>query len=419
MRLVAWGLWLASIQVAQAATSGRFGHRSFRKRQAVEEPPAPKFEGLRLSYVTETTTEKVTETQVIVQTAQGDAVAAAETVTVTINAPAVTVTVNAPAETVTINAPPITITEVAAAPPPITVTETITSAVAQPFTVVEVSPITIVEVSPITIVEVSPVTVPGEAPPPVTLIETVQAPADSAEDNKTGGPGVTTIPIAESALPTTTFSEDPLAESRVEESSAAEETTSANESATSAQESATSAEATSAEESTAPAQESTASAEESATSAQESATSAKESTASSKASTTAAKESTSEVASVPNDTTEAAPTTEAPAATSAPALPVMESNIVLGPSPSNEEEPAAPAQPTGGSNSLNLGDLAPDATADAGTALPAVTAEPEAEEPRTRAPINISTLSLSSAINLGNLGGGGAGLLKARATNAP
>jgi hypothetical protein len=97
----------------------------------------------------------------------------------------------------------------------------------------------------------------------------------------------------------------------------------------------------------------------------------------------------------------------------------MESNIVLGPSPSNDAAAPAPAQPTGGSNSLNLGDLAPDATADAGTALPAVTAEPEAEEPRTRAPINISTLSLSSAINLGNLGGGGAGLLKARATNAP
>ncbi|KAH7250527.1 hypothetical protein FSOLCH5_000306 [Fusarium solani] len=406
MRLVAWGLWLASVQVAQAATSGRFGHRSFRKRQAVEEPAAPKFEGLRLSYVTETTTEKVTETQVIVQTAQNDAVAAAETVTVTINPPAVTVTINAPAETVTINAPPITITEVAAAPPPITVTETITSAVAQPFTVVEVSPITIVEVSPITVVDVvtqpvpqppvtETITVAGEAPPPVTLIETVQAPADSVEDNKTAGPGVTTIPIAESALPTTTFSEDPLAQSRVEESSSAEE------SATSAKESATSA-----EESTAPAQESTAS--------------AKESTASSKASTTTAKESTTEVASVPNDTTEAVPTTEAaPVATSAPAIPVMESNIVLGPSPSNDAAAPAPAQPTGGSNSLNLGDLAPDATADAGTALPAVTAEPEAEEPRTRAPINISTLSLSSAINLGNLGGGGAGLLKARATNAP
>ncbi|WAO83150.1 Hypothetical protein NCS54_00033100 [Fusarium falciforme] len=408
MRLVAWGLWLASVQVAQAATSGRFGHRSFRKRQAVEEPAAPKFEGLRLSYVTETTTEKVTETQVIVQTAQNDAVAAAETVTVTINPPAVTVTINAPAETVTINAPPITITEVAAAPPPITVTETITSAVAQPFTVVEVSPITIVEVSPITVVDVvtqpvpqppvtETITVAGEAPakPPVTLIQTVQAPADSAEDNKTAGPGVTTIPIAESALPTTTFSEDPLAQSRVEESSSTEE------SATSAKESATSA-----QESTAPAQESTAS--------------AKESTASSKVSTTAAKESTTEVASVPNDTTEAVPTTETPAATSAPAIPVMESNIVLGPSPSNDAAAPAPAQPTGGSNSLNLGDLAPDATADAGTALPAVTAEPEAEEPRTRAPINISTLSLSSAINLGNLGGGGgAGLLKARATNAP
>ncbi|KAL2684783.1 hypothetical protein Neosp_005872 [[Neocosmospora] mangrovei] len=412
MRLVAWGLWLASVQVAQAATSGRFGHRSFRKRQAVEEPAAPKFEGLRLSYVTETTTEKVTETQVIVQTAQNDAVAAAETVTVTINPPAVTVTINGPVETVTINAPPITITEVAAAPPPITITETITSAVAQPFTVVEVSPITIVEVSPITVVDVvtqpvpqpavtETITVAGEAPPPVTLIETVQAPADSVEDNKTAGPGVTTVPIAESALPTTTFSEDPLAQSQVKESSAAEETTSVNEPATSAQESTSLA-----QESTAPAQESTAS--------------VKESTASSKASTTAAKESTSEVASVP-DTSEAVPTTEAaPVATSVPAVPVMESNIVLGPSPSNDAAAPAPAQPTGGSNSLNLGDLAPDATADAGTALPAVTAEPEAEEPRTRAPINISTLSLSSAINLGNLGGGGgAGLLKARATNAP
>ncbi|KAJ4173195.1 hypothetical protein NW754_012203 [Fusarium falciforme] len=38
----------------------------------------------------------------------------------------------------------------------------------------------------------------------------------------------------------------------------------------------------------------------------------------------------------------------------------MESNIVLGPSPSNDAAAPAPAQPTGGSNSLNLGDLAPD-----------------------------------------------------------
>lgn len=229
----------------------------------------------------------------------------------------------------------------------------------------------------------------------------MQAPADSVEDNKTAGPGVTTVPIAESALPTTTFSEDPLAQSRIEESSSAEETTSVQEPATSAQEPA-------------------ASTQESTSLAQESTTSTKESTASSKASTTAAKESTSEVASVP-DTSEAVSTTEAaPVATSVPAVPVMESNIVLGPSSSNDASAPAPAQPTGGSNSLNLGDLAPDATADAGTALPAVTAEPEAEEPRTRAPINISTLSLSSAINLGNLGGGGgAGLLKARATNAP
>ncbi|RSL96847.1 hypothetical protein CEP52_011230 [Fusarium oligoseptatum] len=396
MRLVAWGLWLASVQVAQAATSGRFGHRSFRKRQAVEDPPAPKFEGLRLSYVTETTTEKVTETQVIVQTAQNDAVAAAETVTVTINPPAVTVTINAPAETVTINAPPITITEVAAAPPPITVTETITSAVAQPFTVVEVSPITIVEVSPITIVEVSPVTVPGEAPPPVTLIETVQAPADSAEDNNTNGPGVTTIPIAESALPTTTFSEDPLAQSRVEESSAVEETTSA-------QEPATSAEATSAEESTASAQDYIGQGID----RQLQGIDNRREGINQRGRQRAQRHHRS------------SPDDRSPSCLVLPALPVMESNIVLGPSPSNEESPAAPAQPTGGSNSLNLGDLAPDATADAGTALPAVTAEPEAEEPRTRAPINISTLSLSSAINLGNLGGGGAGLLKARATNAP
>lgn len=58
----------------------------------------------------------MTETQVIVQTAQNDGAATAETVTVTINAPAVTVTVNVPAETVTINAPPVTVTEVAPAP---------------------------------------------------------------------------------------------------------------------------------------------------------------------------------------------------------------------------------------------------------------------------------------------------------------
>ncbi|KAF4462145.1 hypothetical protein FALBO_11041 [Fusarium albosuccineum] len=421
MRLVAWGLWLASVHIAQAAVSGRHGQRAARKRQAAGEVGALKFEGLRLSYITETTTEKVTEVQTVMQTIQNEATAAAETVTVTINAPAVTVT------------------EVAQAPPPITVTETVTEAAVQPVTVVEVSPITIVEVSPITVA--------GEAPPPVTIIQTVNAPAgvvDTPQEEPVngGGVGVSTVPIAESALPTTTFSQDPLPQSLVKESTAEEssapgetiapgETSAPGENTAAVPAVPATDVVSSAPQDTTQAISTTDNASSQPTSAAEDSSttdnaSSQPTDTTENVSATNAVSSTAQDAAQDTSTTEAASDTTAPGTTAqteetsaaASTQPTMDSNLTLKPSV-NE-----PAEPTDLSNSVDLGGLGPDASADLESAVldgPAPTAAPDAEESsRSRAPINISSLTLSRSLNLGNLAGaGGAGLLRARATGTP
>ncbi|KAF4955640.1 hypothetical protein FSARC_11810 [Fusarium sarcochroum] len=245
--------WLTAAYVAQAAA--RPGQRAMRKRQvvaeveAVEEAPsatAPKFEGLRLSYVTDTTTQKVTETQMqtVVHTVTDEASVAAQAVTVTVSAAAVTVTVNAAAVTVTeVKTEVVTetvnsvvtqidtqyITQVAAAAPAVTITETITQPVDKPVTVVEVKPITIVDVSPFTVHDsvTQKVTVTGKAAPAVTLIHTVEAPARESDVafGRLLSPGVTTIPIDEDSLPTTTFENDPFAPSSVKKEPITTETT--------------------------------------------------------------------------------------------------------------------------------------------------------------------------------------------------
>ncbi|KAJ4261538.1 hypothetical protein NW762_006965 [Fusarium torreyae] len=235
--------WLTAVYVAQAAA--RPGQRAMRRRQVIAEvesveeassASAPKFEGLRLSYVTETTTQKVTETQTqtVVQTVTDEAAAAAQAVTVTVSAAAVTVTeVKTEVVTETVNSVVTEVvnsvvtqidtqyvTQVAAAAPAVTITETITQPVDKPITIVEVSPITIVDVSPFTVHDsvTQMVTVTGKAAPAVTLTHTVEAPArESVAFGRLLSPGVTTIPIDEDSLPTTTFQNDPFAPSSVKE----------------------------------------------------------------------------------------------------------------------------------------------------------------------------------------------------------
>ncbi|KAM5362908.1 hypothetical protein ACJZ2D_012272 [Fusarium nematophilum] len=455
MRLVAWGLWLASVHLAQAAGSGRHGHRNLRKRQGTGE--AEGFEGLRLSYITETTTQMMTETTTVMQTIQNEATGAAETATVTVT------------EVVT--------QACAEVPPPITVTETITEAVPQLVTVVDVSPVTIVENIPITVVDVVTqpvpqepvtVTVAGAAPPPVTLIETVEVPAvasDVAEVQQPEaplpeGPGVTTIPIAESALPTTTFGQDPLADPQLIESTTLDagapvdtsEASSAADPVPSAPAQEPSAapnepaptEETSAAPAPAPTEETSAASNEPVQTADTSAASSapaqtEETSDASKASvqtedtsaassTVPAAESSQTLqssgdASATQTEEETATTSDAAVqteetSTSSSTVRTMDSNLTLQPSAADPS-----AQPTDLANSLDLGGLGPDATADVESAVlagPDPTGGPDAEAPSSlaRIPINISSLTLSSVLNLGNLAGEPA-VLKARATGTP
>lgn len=90
----------------------------------------------------------------------------------------------------------------------------------------------------------------------------------------------------------------------------------------------------------------------------------------------------------------------------------MGNNLTLG--PSEDQEPAS--QPTDLVNSINLGGLGPDATADADSAVE--TAAPDSGRAKSRVPIDVEGLTLSSVLDLGNLAGGG-GFLRARATDAP
>ncbi|KAF5612730.1 uncharacterized protein FSUBG_1310 [Fusarium subglutinans] len=356
-------LWLTAAHVAQAA--GR--HGIMKKRQAEVEGVAHalKFEGLRLSYITETetATQKVTETETatVVQTVQGEAEAAAgEVVTVTINAP------------------------------PVTVTETKTEVVNQVQTQYVTQPV----VETVTQAQLVTVIIPGEAPAPVTVIHTVQAPAES--DDALGrkfNPGVTTIPIPESLLPKTTLASDPFAvvgpirsETIVPQQPSSTVNPVANPAPTAV----------------APQEPSS-----------------------------AGQPATTQVAPVEPSSIET-PTTTQPAVskqptTSAAQPATTESTAPQQPASSIEEPMVEPSSTQGGQQtyapSMELGNMGPDTTGRlAQPALdgtkPTTTANAESAS-RTRAPIDLSDPSkLSSALNLGNLVGGN-GALKARATGTP
>ncbi|KAG5789633.1 hypothetical protein H9Q69_011309 [Fusarium xylarioides] len=369
-------LWLTAAHVAQAA--GR--HGIMKKRQAEVEGVAHalKFEGLRLSYITETetATQKVTETETatVVQTVQGEAEApAGEAVTVTINAPPVTVTETKTEVVNQVQTQYVTqvqvmtqyVTQVAAAPPP--VVETVTQA--QLVTVI----------------------IPGEVPAPVTVIHTVQAPVESDD-----ALGVTTIPIPESLLPKTTLASDPFAvvgpirsETIVPQQPSSIVNPIENPAPT----------AVAPQEPSSP--------------------------------TSVEQPATTQIAPVEPSSVENPATTQPVASeqpTTSAAQPATTESTAPQQPASSIEEPIVEASSTQGGQqtyapSMELGNMGPDTTGRlAQPALdgtkPTTTANAESAS-RTRAPIDLSDPSkLSSALNLGNLVGGN-GALKARATGTP
>ncbi|RKL29708.1 hypothetical protein BFJ72_g11908 [Fusarium proliferatum] len=360
-------LWLTAAHVAQAA--GR--HGIMKKRQAEVEGVAHalKFEGLRLSYITETetATQKVTETETatVVQTVQGEAEAAAGEVV-----------------TVTINAPPVTVTE--------TKTEVVNQVQTQYVTQVQVMTQYVTQVAPAPPPVVETVTQAA----PVTVIHTVQAPAES--DDALGrkfNPGVTTIPIPESLLPKTTLASDPFAvvgPIRSETIVPQQPSSIVNPVENPAPTAVAPQEPSSVEQ---PATTQVAPVEPS--SIEQPAT-------------------TQPVVSEQPTTSAAQPATTESTAPQQPA--------------SSIEEPMVEASSTQGGQqtyapSMELGNMGPDTTGRlAQPALdgtkPTTTANAESAS-RTRVPIDLSDPSkLSSALNLGNLVGGN-GALKARATGTP
>ncbi|KAF5715583.1 hypothetical protein FMUND_6812 [Fusarium mundagurra] len=391
-------LWLTAAHVAQAA--GR--HGIMKKRQAEVEGVAHalKFEGLRLSYITETetATQKVTETETatVVQTVQGEAEAAAgEVVTVTVNAPPVTVTETKTEVVNQVQTQYVTqvqvmtqyVTQVAAAPPP--VVETVTQA------------------------QLVTVTVPGEAPAPVTVIHTVQAPAESDDALGKFNPGVTTIPIPESLLPKTTLASDPFAvvgpiksETIVPQqpSSIVNPVENPVPTAVAPQQPSSIVNPVENPAPTAVAPQEPSSVEQPATTQ----------VAPVEPSSIQQPATTQPVVSEQPTTSAAQPATTESTAPQQPA--------------SSIEEPMVEASSTQGGQqtyapSMELGNMGPDTTgrlaqpAIDGT-KPTTTANAESAS-RTRAPIDLSDPSkLSSALNLGNLVGGN-GALKARATGTP
>ncbi|KAM0404990.1 hypothetical protein ACHAQC_000054 [Fusarium culmorum] len=408
--------WLTAAHVAQAA--GRHGR--MKKRQEIDGAVnAAKFEGLRLSYITETTTERVTMTQLrtILQTPAAVAPVAAEPVTVTINAEPVTVYETQYVTQVQVETQYVTqvdvqiVTQVAPPLPAVTIKE--------PITIIQVEPVTVNHVitetvhipgdapAPVTI------TVPGEGPEAITIIHTVQVPQEpSAPAGQVPGPGVTTVPIPSSSLPRTTLASDPYAvvgpvvtmsitpklPTSVLEPPAAGPSTSPAEQPV--QQPAPAPPTSAAEQPVA--QPSTIATE--APVSQPSATAIEQSTA--QPTTTAIEEPTK-----PSTTAIEEPSAEA---TSSQAEPTAE------PTPTQEEsEGGAPTM----SPSMELGNMGPDTTG--AIAAPALdgtrptTATAGNGPSQTRAPIDLSDPSkLSSVLDLGNLGGG-SGPLKARATGLP
>ncbi|KAH6977077.1 hypothetical protein BKA56DRAFT_673939 [Ilyonectria sp. MPI-CAGE-AT-0026] len=370
MRIITQSFWAASFFLAQAGASGQNGHRHWGKRQVSGAAPAattPKFEGLELSYVTEfeTTTEKVTETQLT------------------------EVTVAADATTIT-----QIVTQAAEAPAAVTITET----VVQPLTVTEV------------------VTVAGEAPAAITVTETVagscETPANPVLSGTESvafqnGVGVSTVPIAQSALPTTTFDQDPLAANPASTSVAAISSVPADtDNAVSSVAAPTTAATSSAAASSAAASSAAASsaAASSAAASSADASSSAAAASSSVAASSSAATSSAEAASSAAASSSVATTTSSKS---------MNTQVTM------TQTSASQGDPTDLVASVDLGGLRPNPSAELGSvvAAPPSTEEAEASSVRTRAKINVSTLSLSSVLNLGKLQPLTAGI-EARATQA-
>ncbi|KAH8714286.1 hypothetical protein BGZ61DRAFT_530931 [Ilyonectria robusta] len=364
MRIITQSFWAASFFLAQAGASGQNGRRHWGKRQVSGAAPAvttPKFEGLELSYVTEfeTTTEKVTETQMT------------------------EVTVAADATTIT-----QIVTQAAEAPAAVTITET----VVQPLTVTEV------------------VTVAGEAPAAITVTETVagacETPANPVLSGTESvafqnGVGVSTVPIAQSALPTTTFDQDPFAANPASTSVAAISSVPAD---------------------TDNAVSSVAAPTTAATSSAAASSAAASSTVASSVAASSADASSSAVASSSVAASSSAATSSADAASSAAAsssVATTTSTKSMNTQVTMTQTSASQGDPTDLVASVDLGGLRPNPSAELGSvvAAPPSTEEAEASSVRTRAKINVSTLSLSSVLNLGKLQPLTAGI-EARATQA-
>ncbi|KAJ4007121.1 hypothetical protein NW752_010541 [Fusarium irregulare] len=415
-------LWLTAAHVAQAA--GRHGR--MKKRQAIEAEVdgAVNAAKLRLSYITETTTERVTETQIrtILQTPAAIAPAAAEAVTVTINAEPVTVTETKTEVVNQVDTQYVTqvqvetqfvtqvdvqiVTEVAPPLPAVTIKE--------PITVIEVEPLTIHSVitetvnipgeAPLPVTVTVPgeapaavtVTVPGGEPDAITIIHTVEAPqAPSAPVGQAPGPGVTTIPIPESALPKTTLASDPYAVTGPirTESITPKLPTSALD-------------APIAGPSTSPADQPVVQPAPAPP-------------------TSAAEEPVAQPSTTAIEQPVVQPSTtavEQPATTSAeePAAEPTSSQAEPSAEPTPTQEEPQEEKPTM-SPSMELGNMGPDTTgAIAAPILDGTSPTTTGKAPsQTRTPVDLSDPSkLSSVLDLGNLGGG-SGPLKARATGSP
>ncbi|KAH7133272.1 hypothetical protein B0J13DRAFT_97497 [Dactylonectria estremocensis] len=371
MRIPTQSFWTVSFFLAQVGAIGQNGHRHIGKRQAsiststtsaVATATTPKFEGLRLSYITEfeTTTEEVT-----------------------------------------VAADPTTITEVVtqAAEAASTVTET----VVQPLTVTEVVTVAGEAPAAVTITE----TIAGEAAATITVTETVagscETPADSIPPVGTevagqNGIGVSMIPIAQSALPTTTFDFDPFATgqatSAVATSSAVPVDTEEAVTSVAVSTSAVAAPSSAAVSTSAVAAPSSAAVSTSVVAASSSAA----------ASSSIAAVSSSVAASDPIASSESVATSTSTRS--------MGREVTMKPTTTAQGEPTVLVP------SVDLGGLEPDATAELGSAVQdSQPTDAASSSVRTRARINVSTLSLSSVLNLGKLRPATAGI-EARATQA-
>ncbi|KAF7551390.1 hypothetical protein G7046_g7735 [Stylonectria norvegica] len=340
-------------------------------------------EKLRISFVTETEIRTVVNTW------------PAQTLTVKASAETVTLVVTAVADTPSANIITMTVTETTdgQAPAPVTVTETIPGTCGA------------------LIITISKNTSGGVSTSTQTSI---------LPNNDGNGIGVSTVPIANSALPVTTLASDPMAT----KSSAASPPLSTFETSTSIPISVPVPVNTAAQSSVIESLATPVSGVELSTSSvtgdpSSVGTSISEpSNSEGTATTSAAVVSNTEPTSAPVVPGTSAPDTTTSGTSASETLADDTTAVVSTASPSSSpnsslETSLATAQTstttgatsTGFANSLNLGDLSPDTTAviaSAVTQAPTTTSAPFANAP-VRSPIDISSLSLSSVLNLGNL----------------